>query len=67
MLTDFFEGRVGKVFNEIEVYRGARRALPQALCRFQDAVDYGNAHGWGIPQVWDPERVAGPDPESLAG
>lgn len=54
VLTDFFEGRVAKVFSELEVYRGpgedrVARFLKH-LWRFQDAVDYGNAHGWGIPQ-----------------
>jgi hypothetical protein len=54
VLDDFFEGRAAKVFDELETYRGpgeerVSRFLKH-LWRFQDAVDYGNAHGWGIPQ-----------------
>ena len=54
VLDDFFEGRVAKVFHELEVYRGpgeerVARFLKH-LWRFQDAVDYGTAHAWGIPQ-----------------
>lgn len=54
VLDDFFEGRVAKVYAELQAYRGpgeerVERFLKH-LWRFQDAVDYGNAQSWGIPQ-----------------
>ena len=54
VLEDFFKGHVAKVYAELEAYRGLGRARVERflkhLWRFQDAVDYGNAYGWGIPQ-----------------
>ncbi|MEO1573293.1 MAG: hypothetical protein AAFU51_18770 [Bacteroidota bacterium] len=54
VLEDFYEGRVAKVYAELHAYRGpgeerVERFLKH-LWRFQDAVDYGTAHAWGIPQ-----------------
>lgn len=54
VLQDFFDGRVAKVYAELDGYRGPGRARVEVflkhLWRFQDAVDYGTAHAWGIPQ-----------------
>lgn len=54
VLEDFFAGRVAKVYAELEDYQGVgedrvKRFLKH-LWRFQDAVDYGFAHHYGIPQ-----------------
>lgn len=54
VLEDFFEGRVAKVYAELDAYCGpaedrVRRFL-EHLWRFLDAVDYGQAHYYGIPQ-----------------
>lgn len=54
VLEDFHEGRGAKVYAELDAHEGPGRARVERflkhLWRFQDAVDYGNARGWGIPQ-----------------
>ena len=54
VLDDFFEGRVAKVYAELDTYAGPGQGRVQRflkhLWRFQDAVDYGRAHHYGIPQ-----------------
>ncbi len=54
VLDDFFHGRVAKVYAELDAYRGPGQPRVETflkhLWRFQDAVDYGSARAWGIPQ-----------------
>lgn len=54
VLDDLFAGRVAQVYADLESYIGPGEARVQRflkhLWRFQDAVDYGFAHHFGIPQ-----------------
>ena len=54
VLEDFYQGRVAKVYAELNAYAGPGQTrvgqFLKHLWRFQDAVDYGAAHAWGIPQ-----------------
>ena len=54
VLGDFYDGRVADVFAELNAYRGPGEPRVQRflkhLWRFQDAVEYGFAHHFGIPQ-----------------
>lgn len=54
ILEYFYEGRVSTVFEELQRYAGPGKdrvdRFLKHLWRFQDAVDYGFAHFFGIPQ-----------------
>lgn len=53
-VADLYDGRVDKVLVRLGGYTGPGEERVQQfyrhLWRFQDAVDYGFAHAWGIPQ-----------------
>ena len=54
VLADFFDTQVEKVYAELQTYRGPGAGRVERFLnhfwRFQDAVHYGAAHAWGIPQ-----------------
>jgi len=51
---DLYDGCVASVYAELDAYSGVGQERVDQFCRhlwrFQDAVDYGFAHAWGIPQ-----------------